>query len=166
MARHAQQADAGRRSPARQEWRSLKSADFAALMGAPIRAKTTHFVLHHLAGDPVAGPGAGRRLAIEQISTADAPILNHSVDNTDAIAHWWLGIVVPKRHARRAVARSLLRRQMRVHAEKCRTRMPPGRWLIRLRAPFDARQYPSAASVQLRVAAQRELATVFVGVAT
>ncbi len=33
---------------------------------------------------------------------------------------WWLGLVVPKRHARRAATRSLLKRQMRAHAAQFR----------------------------------------------
>ena len=80
--------------------------------------------------------------------------------------HWWLGLVVPKRHARRAATRSLLKRQMRAHAAQFRSRLPAGQWLIRLRAPFDARLYPSAASAQLRDAAGSELAMVFAGALT
>jgi len=161
MARCAQQAAAGRRVPARRIWRSLQSADFAAVLGARVLAKTHHFVLHHLAADPVSNVRASRRPVVPEISTDAAPFSNHSVDNTGTAGHWWLGIVVPKRHARRAVTRSLLKRQMRAHAEQYRGRLPAGQWLIRLRAPFDARQYPSAASAALREAARGELATVF-----
>ncbi len=72
---------------------------------------------------------------------------------------------MPKRHARRAVTRNLLKRQMREQAEQYRARLPAGQWLIRLRAPFDLRLYPSAASARLREAARSELAMVFAGAA-
>jgi ribonuclease P protein component len=79
-----------------------------------------------------------------------------------------LGAVVPKRHARRAVTRSLLKRQIRVcltsRAEACPQAWPPGIWVVRLRAPFDRAQFPSAGSGALRSAARAELDAVFDGV--
>lgn len=65
--------------------------------------------------------------------------------------------VVPKRHARRAVTRNLIRRQMREALHR-QARLAPGtRVLIRLRAPFDPRRFASAASVPLRQAVRAEL---------
>ena len=74
--------------------------------------------------------------------------------------------MVPKRHARRAVTRNVIKRQMRVQAEDHRHRLPPGVWLIRLRAPFDRQVFQSAASEALRLAARNELKQVFAGAAT
>jgi len=85
------------------------------------------------------------------------------VDNIGASKHWWLGLVVPKRHARRSVTRNLLKRQMRDQAASHQSLLPPGQWVIRLRAPFDARRFPSAASARLREAARAELEQVFAG---
>jgi ribonuclease P protein component len=165
MARRAHRAASSRRLPPRDTWRSLKSADFAAALRAPVLAKTFHFVLHHLAAEPASQPRALVRPVVEEISTVAAPLLSRYVDNNSATGHWWLGIVVPKRHARRAVTRSLLKRQIRAHAQQYRGRLPAGQWLIRLRAPFDVRQFSSAASAPLREAARSELATVFAGAA-
>lgn len=89
-----------------------------------------------------------------------------SVDNNPHPSSWWLGLVVPKRHARRAVTRNVIKRQMRVQADDHRQRLPPGVWLIRLRAPFDRQLFPSAASAALRLAARNELEQVFAGAAT
>ena len=50
----------------------------------------------------------------------------------------WLGVLVPKRHARRAVTRSLLKREMRAGVVRQAQRLAPGLWVVRLRAPFDA----------------------------
>ena len=74
----------------------------------------------------------------------------------------WLGTVVPKRHARRAVTRNLLKRQMRavVQREAESDRLPPGLWVVRLKAPFDKQQFPSAASAPLRALARDELSAL------
>jgi ribonuclease P protein component len=73
----------------------------------------------------------------------------------------WLGAVVPKRHARRAVTRSLLKRQIRSVAERHQGALRPGIWVVRLRSPFDRKLFPSAASGALHAAARAELETVF-----
>ena len=70
----------------------------------------------------------------------------------------WLGTVVPKRHARRSVTRSLLKRQIRAALDiAAHADLAPGLWVVRLRAPFDRKQFPSAASDALRAAARAEL---------
>lgn len=69
----------------------------------------------------------------------------------------WLGSVIPKRHARRAVTRNLLRRQIRVVMLEHRSALPAGLWLVRLRSPFPVQQFVSAASPALRQAARAEL---------
>lgn len=70
----------------------------------------------------------------------------------------WLGSIVPKRHARRAVTRNLLKRQIRAAFVGRDDALAPGLWVVRLRAPFDRKQYPSASSEALRLAARAELA--------
>lgn len=72
----------------------------------------------------------------------------------------WLGTVVPKRHARRAVTRNLLKRQMRAVVQDQAGSLPPGLWVVRLKAPFEKQQFPSAASAPLRALARNELATL------
>ena len=69
----------------------------------------------------------------------------------------WFGAVVPKRHARKAATRNLLRRQIRAAMDRHHGGLQHGLWLVRLRAPFDARQFQSAASSALRAAARDEL---------
>lgn len=77
-----------------------------------------------------------------------------------APARIWLGTVVPKRHARRAVTRNLIKRQIRSAAERTTQGLPllaPGLWVVRLRAPFDRRVFTSAASAALMHEARVEL---------
>lgn len=67
-------------------------------------------------------------------------------------------MVVPKRHARRSVTRNLVKREMRSGLAQRRADLPPGDWVLRLRAPIDVRRYPSASSEALRGDLRRELA--------
>jgi len=69
----------------------------------------------------------------------------------------WVGAVVPKRHARRAVTRSLIKRQIYAAAERHRDRMAPGLWIVRLRSPFARAEFASAASTALVRSARAEL---------
>ena len=73
----------------------------------------------------------------------------------------WLGLVVPKRHAKRAVTRTLVKRQIRTVAAACAPRLEPGLWVVRQRSPFDPKQFPSAASDALKEAARAELRALF-----
>jgi ribonuclease P protein component len=72
-----------------------------------------------------------------------------------------LGVVVPKRHARRSVTRSLLKRQIYAAGARHVASLPLGLWIVRLRAPFDRVAFPSAASQALRVTARDELEALF-----
>lgn len=73
----------------------------------------------------------------------------------------WLGLVVPKRHAKRSVTRSLLKRQMRSLMQQHALALAPGLWVLRLKAPFDRQLFGSAASAPLRQAVRSELQTLF-----
>lgn len=152
--------------PGRDPWRNLKNADFALALAAPVRGKSAHFLLHHLAASPLSSARRPKVALPPELSTAAAPNGSFDVDNTSVPHHWWLGLVIPKRHARRAVTRTQLRREMRAQAAGHRGRLPPGQWVIRLRAPFDPARYPSAASAQLRESARQELEQVFASAVT
>ena len=69
----------------------------------------------------------------------------------------WLGAVVPKRHAKRSVTRTLLKRQIRAAVTGRSDGLAAGLWVVRLRAPFDRAHFVSAASDALRRAARDEL---------
>lgn len=78
----------------------------------------------------------------------------------------WLGCVVPKRHARRAVTRNLIKRQVYAAAGRVESALPGGMWLVRLRQPFAVTQYPSAASDALRAVVRQELDRMLVKAAS
>ncbi len=64
---------------------------------------------------------------------------------------------MPKRHARRSVTRSLLKRQIRGVFNQHVVQLPAGQWLVRLRQPFASAKFLSASSEVLRRAAREEL---------
>lgn len=136
--------------------RIVKSVDFERVLRVRSRAATTHFAVHHLAGSPAAvGRRPGKLSTILDQSGA-RPVDDSSSDPLSD-AGSWVGAVVPKRHAKRAVTRSLLKRQIYAAAERHRDRLAPGLWIVRLRSPFDRARFPSAASEPLRRDAHDEL---------
>lgn len=69
----------------------------------------------------------------------------------------WFGLVIPKRHARRAVTRNLIKRQARAVFSSRAGTLPQGLFVLRLRAPFDPGQFVSAHSQALALAVRSEL---------
>lgn len=145
--------------------RIVRSVDFERVLGAAAKARTEHFAVHHLPGSPSQPAKPLRHRSKMELSTEDAPAMVTAVDDfgvTPTVAgapstHLWLGLVVPKRHARRSVTRSLFKRQIRAALSRHATLMAGGLWIVRLRAPFDKARYPSAASGALQRAAREEL---------
>lgn len=68
-----------------------------------------------------------------------------------------VGVVVPKRLARRAVTRVLVKRQVHAALSRHAPALCGGLWVVRLRAAFDRRRFVSAASAALRDELRREL---------
>lgn len=139
--------------------RLRRPADFEAVLATPVKARSAHFVAHHLARCPTLSHSGPKTLRTTKLSTIDSEDYPQAVDDQFAppVDSWWFGIVVPKRHARKAIARNLLRRQIRGAIERHHGSLAHGMWLVRLRAQFDPRNFRSAASAQLRQAARAEL---------
>jgi ribonuclease P protein component len=135
--------------------RLVHKADFERLLATRSRLRSAHFALHHVAsGDLCAQPAETSPLP-EKLSTALEGNLPQPVD--DLPASLWIGAVVPKRHARRAVTRSLLKRQIRNAFDRHAGELAAGHWLVRLHAGFAAVPYVSAHSEALAAAARSEL---------
>ncbi len=159
--------------------RIVRSADFERVLGIPACARSAHFAIHFLEGRPSRPSGRPARPAIgpepfsTELSTVDAPSFAQPVDDfvmaaplkpPEPTLQVWLGTVVPKRHAKRAVTRSLLKRLIRAALLRRETPaqapLRSGLWVVRLRAPFDRTAFPGAASEALRDAASGELDAV------
>lgn len=89
---------------------------------------------------------------------SDVSVVDEAVDTVPAAAHLLLGMIVPKRHAKRSVTRSLVKRQLRAGVRRHAHLMAEGDWVVRLRAPLDRKLFVSAASDALRALVAAEVA--------
>ena len=139
--------------------RLVHKADFERLLATRSRLRSAHFALHHVAGGPAAPKKPPLRRLGTELSTGPVGKLVQPVENsvTEPELGHWLGCVVPKRHARRAVTRSLIKRQMRSVFEKHVQALPAGLWLLRLSQGFPVSAFVSARSAVLRAALRAEL---------
>ena len=115
-------------------------------MAGGIAAKTSHFALHRL------------KLNRETASVGADPAPDGRVGD-------WLGAVVPKRWAKRAVTRNMIKRQIFTLMVQTRTlsevdRQSPAAgvaYVVRLRSEFDKNHFKSASSDLLKAAVRGEL---------
>jgi ribonuclease P protein component len=129
---------------------SLHASDFQRALGSRPVSRTAHFVLHVLP---------------PQLSTGSPVAATVLVDDA-GLPVWRLGLVLPKKQARRSVTRSLIRHQARDALSRYTPAVVQGTpasaqgvdgWVLRLRSPFERSQYPSAASDALKAAVRHEL---------
>ncbi|MDW8336012.1 MAG: ribonuclease P protein component [Tepidimonas sp.] len=109
-----------------------RKAQFEAVLATPPMVQSGHFAVHGLLGSVGQAPSA--------LFGSPGP---------------WLGLVVPRRWARRAVTRNLIKRQARAVAAELG--LPPGAWVLRLKRGWPTSEFPSAASAALRRAVRAEL---------
>lgn len=123
----------------------------AVLAGGRTVSRTPHFALHRL--DFAAPPAAADAPASAAVSPLGA-----FGRQTDCA---WLGVVVPKRWARRAVTRNTIRRQIYAVAAAHAGPWPPAAHVVRLKGGFDRAQFTSATSDLLKAAVRAELQQLF-----
>lgn len=118
-------------------------AQFQALLGQRPVARTAHFALHRLRWPQQERPDAddARRALTALFDDPGIP---------------WLGAMVPKRWARRAVTRNTIRRQIYALGGELLAGAAGAR-LIRQHAAFPKADFPSATSEALRHAVRHEL---------
>ena len=119
----------------------------AALAGRTL-ARTHHFALHCC----TLTSGLS-----EAVSEASLPLFPCS--------DVWLGAMVPKRWAKRAVTRNAIKRQIYSVSSEIETTLAAQAHVVRLRAAFDRGQYISASSDALKRAVRLELQQLFAQVA-
>ena len=124
--------------------RRLRTRDqFQALLAHRPVSRTAHFALHRL---PLQAPGAG---------DGAGPTLFQPADGA------WLGAMVPKRWARRAVTRNAIKRQIYAVGAAHEGQLAQAAHVVRLRCAFDRKQYVSATSDALKQAVRAELLQLF-----
>ncbi len=124
----------------------------AALAGGTV-ARTPHFALHRLTL-----PAHVQTLQAIVHGAVPAP---DAVQALFALDGAWLGAMVPKRWARRAVTRNTLKRQIYAVSARFAPRLPCAAYVVRLRATFDRKQFISATSEPLKMAVRQELEQLF-----
>jgi ribonuclease P protein component len=110
---------------------------FQAVMSCGVVCKTPHFVLHRW--NPATAPEA-------------APFVEGRL---------LLGALTPKRWAKRAVTRNLIKRQIYEVSALYVHELTPTAHVVRLRAEFDKQHFVSASSLALKKAARGELTQLF-----
>jgi len=120
-------------------------AEFQAVMAAGSVARTPHFVLHrwHPSQNNLSGPEFEKTQAL----------FCHGV--------LILGALTPKRWAKRAVTRNLIRRQIHSVSQEFATKLVPAPYVVRLRTTFDDKKFISASSNVLKMAVREELTQLF-----
>ena len=122
-------------------------------------ARTPHFVLHRLRLD------APRAPAPEATGSEGSPPQALFCVPGVADAQVWLGAMVPKRWAKRAVTRNAIKRQIYAVSTPLQARLPLAAYVVRLRSTFDRKQFVSASSELLKQAVRSELEQLFARVA-
>jgi ribonuclease P protein component len=119
----------------------------AALAGGTV-SRTPHFALHRLSLSE-----SGNTADDLQFNAAQTPLFHPQTV--------WLGAMVPKRWARRAVTRNTIKRQIYAISEQFEVRLPCAAHVVRLRSGFDRKQFISATSTLLKQAVRLELVQLF-----
>ena len=115
-------------------------AQFQAVLAGATVARTPHFALH--------------RCALPSSTDASKSLFATADDA-------WLGAMVPKRWARRAVTRNAIKRQIYSVSTETEFAWPSAAHVVRLRAAFDRKQFASARSDPLKAAVRAELRQLF-----
>jgi ribonuclease P protein component len=166
----------------RLNYHSIQSSElFQRVLALRPCAGTRYFAIHFLPDPILRSKNEWQNAPEAELFTFD---LNHQANSVDNIVDGaeykfrvglqlqvcplFLGLVVPKRFARRAVTRSLIKRQIRAAFQAYiqssalnRWVHGSGAWVVRMRAGFDLQQYPSAASLALRARLRAELHNLF-----
>ena len=139
-----------------QRWRHddvqrLKTrSQFQAVLAGQTIARTVHFALHSA---PLQGTDPG---ASKPLPASATPKLLFPVHDA------WVGAMVPKRWARRAVTRNAIKRQIYCVSMQLEDSLPCAAHVVRLRAGFDKKRFVSAVSDALKAEVRRELNQLFV----
>tara|TARA_B110000503_G_scaffold140461_1_gene231393 strand:+ start:569 stop:970 length:402 start_codon:yes stop_codon:yes gene_type:complete len=115
-------------------------------MAGATLAKTPHFVFHCMKIKPDARMD-------EEVGA-----LTYNLFKDSPV---WFGALVPKRWAKRAVRRSLIRRQIYDAGVRYQGRLNEGSHVIRLRGAFNNSEFKSATSTALKESIRSELDVLF-----
>jgi ribonuclease P protein component len=124
-------------------------AQFQAVLAGTTVSRTAHFALHRAGLDtqppPPATPGPE----------------SNGPKALFAVLEPWVGALIPKRWAKRAVTRNAIKRQIYAVSNDLEPTLPQAAHVVRLRSAFDRAKFPSATSDALKQAVRGELQQLF-----
>jgi ribonuclease P protein component len=133
---------------------TLKTAEqFAAVLeaskqkGSPDHGvwRSAHFALHRASLPVIA-------TLLHHPAPADQPAMPNRI---------FIGVIAPKRWAKRAVTRNTIKRQVYAVSRELSAQLLPGAYVLRLASGFAREQFKSATSVVLKQAIRQELISLF-----
>ena len=116
---------------------------FQAVLAGAIVARSTHFALH--------------RNALGAMNMQAVPNKAHDTPELFPLQDIWLGAMVPKRWAKRAVTRNAIKRQIYTVSADFSPRIPDTGWVVRLRRDFSRKEFVSASSEALKQLVRSEV---------
>jgi ribonuclease P protein component len=134
-------------------------AQFQAVLAGSTVARSEHFALHRSGLSPrnnrEAGIGASELVAKVMPDETGLRSLFPVFD-------LWMGAMVPKRWAKRAVSRNAIKRQIYTVSADFSPKHRQAAFVVRLRRDFSRKVYLSASSDQLKQAVRTELMALMV----
>ena len=115
---------------------------FQAVLAGKTLARTAHFALHSTG-----------LVSAEPLPEGSLPLFPQQCV--------WLGAMVPKRWAKRAVTRNTIKRQIYSVSTQFESQLGVAAHMVRLRAGFDRTHFISATSDVLKAAVRSELQSLF-----
>jgi ribonuclease P protein component len=119
-------------------------AQFQAVLAGGTLARTVHFALHRTPLD------------VKQCNEGTLPSQALFPEQSA-----WMGAMVPKRWAKRAVTRNAIKRQVYSVSAQFEPLLSKSAHLVRLRSAFDRIQFVSASSTVLKESVRAELLQLF-----
>ena len=113
-------------------------AQFQAVLAGTTVSRTAHFALHRTGLD----------------AQPTLPVLFD-------VKEPWVGALIPKRWAKRAVTRNAIKRQIYAVSTDLESTLTQAAHVVRLRSAFDRAKFPSASSDALKQAVRNELQQLF-----
>lgn len=127
---------------------------FQAVLAGSIVARTEHFVLHRNSLEPLEAPAPQ---AAPESGQHKVPGEGFTAPRLFPVPDVWIGAMVPKRWAKRAVTRNAIKRQIYTVSADTMHNYPQAAFLVRLRREFSRKEFVSATSVQLKEAVRAEV---------
>ena len=116
---------------------------FQAVLAGAIVARTMHFALH--------------RNALDVMNMQTVVSKTHDSPELFPLQDIWLGAMVPKRWAKRAVTRNAIKRLIYTVSNDFSPRVSDTGWVVRLRRDFSRKEFVSASSEALKQLVRSEV---------